>query len=90
MSIISQVFASVSLGKVNIKMPFYVADIGEDCILGENFFSEAGVIDEIFDKVFGSSEERKQEGKICSRIKNSLSELPNFFIFRYFTRKNFH
>lgn len=59
-------------------MPFYVAEMEDECILEIDFLSKTEQIRNFFEKIFGSTEEveRKKE-QVCSRMKDSSTQLPN-------------
>jgi len=61
----------VELGKYSCKMIVYVAEIGENCILGADFCLQTG-IDEVFKSaILESSQEKKSEHFLCCRISSS-------------------
>lgn len=60
------------------KMKFFVTNIRNDYILGEDFLSEIGLLDlfEIALGLTGSSIEER--GLVCSRLENRPTQLPDF------------
>lgn len=77
--ILSRVLATVSLGKFCVRMRFFVANVEDECILGENFLSKTGIINGLFESIFGlTGESGSERGLICSRIGSCSAELPHF------------
>ncbi|XP_077277424.1 uncharacterized protein LOC143905721 isoform X1 [Temnothorax americanus] len=77
--VISRVLAAISLGKFNFEMPFYVADINDECILGIDFLEKAEVFEGFFENTLGLTKSVKGEhGLICSRIEDCPALLPIF------------
>jgi len=61
----------IELGEYSCKMIVYVAEIGENCILGADFCLQTG-IDEVFKSVIlKSSQEKKSEHFLCCQISSS-------------------
>jgi len=73
MKFISQV--KVELGKYSYRMVVYVAEIGENCILGTDFCLQTG-IDEVFrSAILESSQEKKSEYLFYRRIFSASKEV---------------
>lgn len=54
---------------------------GDDCILGEDFLFETGVVKELFEDLFGIiKKDEKEDGQICSRIEKNSIQLPDFLL----------
>ncbi|KAL6258216.1 hypothetical protein P5V15_010144 [Pogonomyrmex californicus] len=64
-------FAKIKLGRFNLELPIFVADIGEDCILGADFFSRIGMQTIIESFLRGGH----REG-FCRRIKQEDEAVP--------------
>lgn len=76
--VVSRVFATVTLGKFCEEISFLVADINDECILGEDFLSKTGLINGLFESVLGLTEiDLGERGLICSRIENCPAQLPS-------------
>lgn len=69
--------ARISLGKVTVQMPIFVAPIGDECILGANFLSRTGLLKGLLERGLGSSEDgAKGDGLACSRVEDRSAQLP--------------
>ncbi|KAL6258145.1 hypothetical protein P5V15_010076 [Pogonomyrmex californicus] len=64
-------FAKIKLGRFNLELSIFVADIGEDCILGADFFSRIGMQTIIESFLRGDH----REG-FCRRIKQEDEAVP--------------
>lgn len=77
--IIARVFATVSLGKFCVGLSIFVADIADDCILGEDFLFETE-LSALFEGTLGltrsSSQSDGERGFIYSRLRDCLPQFP--------------
>jgi len=74
----------IEVGELSMKLPVYVVDMKDDCLLGNDFLS-AKKIEETLISFFGvSSQERKEF--VCSRIESETSEVP-FFLRELFIKE---
>lgn len=62
----------ILLGKFSLKIPMIIAEISDDCILGEDFLKAVN-LERIFESYFDSTFFKKKSS--CSRI-NSSEEIP--------------
>jgi len=66
----------IEVGELSMKLPVYIVDMKDDCLLGNDFLS-AKNFEEILISFFGvSSQERKEF--VCSRIESETGEIPLF------------
>lgn len=72
-----KVIVIISLGKCSVEFPVFVADIAEDCLLGNDFLSIVN-LENIFEPIFGDSNVGEKEKFFCSRIENCVDEVPPF------------
>ncbi|KAL6264206.1 hypothetical protein P5V15_004289 [Pogonomyrmex californicus] len=64
-------FAKIKLGRFNLELPIFVANIGEDCILDADFFSRVGM-----QTVIESFLRGDQREDFCRRIKQEDEAMP--------------
>jgi len=60
-----------------MKLPVYVIDMKDDCLLGNDFLSAMG-FGETFVSFFGIPSQEKEEESFCSRIMSEGSGVPKF------------
>ena len=76
--VISRITVEISLGKFCVNLLCYVAEISDECILGVDFLSEAGILDGLFESALGlTGSEAEERGQICSRIEECPARLSD-------------
>jgi len=76
-SIKFKINTEIELGKLFIKIPMFVSEISDDCLLGVDFLRRVN-LSNVFDSVFGESNVSKQVarvGEFNERVSCSLNEL---------------
>lgn len=73
----SGTIVSVELGKSSVRLPVFVIDFEEDCLLGTDFLSAVN-LENIFEPMFGRNIQGKEGGIACSRIQNFVKRIPPF------------
>ena len=66
----------IKLGNISKELPVFVADIGEDCLLGADFLAAVN-LENIFEPIFGNPDLGKEENFVCSRIQK-FEDVPQF------------
>jgi len=85
-SVESKVEVFIELGKFSIKFVMFVANIGDDCLLGVDFLSSVR-LENIFDPIFEDSNPGEGSNLLCSRIRSLKDEIP-FFVRELFERES--
>jgi len=71
-----EVVVEVRIGKYNVQVSMFVAEIRDDCILGADFLRTINLQD-IFTPIFkDSSDNSESEIRSCSRIECPILEIP--------------
>jgi len=71
-----EIVVEVRIGKYNVQVSMFVAEIRDDCILGADFLRTINLQD-IFTPIFKDSSDNSQgEVGCCSRVECPISEIP--------------
>jgi len=63
--------------ELSMKLPVYVVDMKDDCLLRNNFLSAVN-FEETFVSFFDVPSQKKKEKSFCSQIVSEASEVPKF------------
>lgn len=76
--------AEICLGKIVLRMPIFVAEIFDECLLGVDFLSKVGVCDNLFYEIF---ENFKKKDEVSSRNVESSGKVSDLVedIFKRFS-----
>jgi len=66
----------IEVGELSMKLPVYIVEMKDDCLLGNDFLSAMN-FEETLVSFFGVSSQGKEEF-VCSRIENEVSGVPLF------------
>lgn len=80
-----KVFSKVEIGKYFVKIPMFVAEINDECLLGVDFLKKIN-LENIFDVAFNVPKFKEERILQCSRIDNSSGKVP--FILKELFEKN--
>lgn len=71
-----KVNVEVQIGKFNVVIPMFVAEIRDDCILGVDFLRTVN-LENAFDSIFNTTEENDLKKLNCSRVEDSSTKAPS-------------
>jgi len=69
----------VELGKFFIKIPMFVSEISDDCLLGVDFFRRIN-LNNIFESIFGDSNVIQQVARVEKSVERVSSSLKELFV----------
>jgi len=76
-SIESKAKVFIELEKFSVKFTMFIANIGNNCLLGADFLSSVR-LENVFDPIFGDLNSRRESNLLCSRIRSFEDEILLF------------
>ena len=63
----NKILVDILIGKYSLKIPMFVAEIHDDCLLGVDFLKKVS-LENVFESAFGNSKSKKEKNFNCSRV----------------------